>query len=86
MAYNFNLTEYKNLVEELGSRDWRLRNELRIQLHDKKNEILSLQRSFTVGNISQVNYRIKSFILSQEKDLLAKLYKKEQVRLDKVES
>lgn len=82
MTYNFNLTEYKNLVEELG-KDWRLRNELRFQVQDKKKEILNLQKRFSIGDISQVNFRIKSFILNQEKDLLVKLFEKEDSRVNK---
>ncbi len=83
--YDFSQTEYKNLIEELGS-DWRLRNELRIQLQDKTKEILSLQKRFTIGEVSRVNYKIKSFIFNQEKSLLIKLFEKEDSRVSKLKS
>lgn len=72
--------EYKNLIWELGS-SWQFRNELRFQLQDKVKEIVNLQKRYTAGEISQINYKIKSFILNKEKDLLAKLFKKEDSRV-----
>lgn len=72
--------EYKNLIYELSS-SWQFRNELRIQLQDKIKEILSLQKRYTVNEISQKNYLIKSFILNQEKNLLTKLFEKEDARV-----
>ena len=72
--------EYKNLIWELGG-SWKFRNELRMKLQDKVKEIINLQKRYVAGEINQINYKIESFILNKEKDLLAKLFKKEDARV-----
>lgn len=72
--------EYKNLIWEVGS-SWKFRNELRYQVQNKKKEIIVLQNKYTTGEINQVDYKIKSFILNQEKNLLTKLFEKEDIRV-----
>ena len=74
-------TEYNNLMIGVG-KTWRLRNTLRFQLHDKVKEILMLQNDFYVNHSAdQVSFQIKLYILNQEKNLLEKLYKKEDKRV-----
>ena len=74
--------ELRNLIKE-PKLEYRLFYELRIKIQNKKKEIIELQSKFATDKVDQITYKIKSYILEQEKCLLIDLANKELQRLNR---
>lgn len=74
--------ELRNLIKE-PKLEYRLFYELRIKIQNKKKEIIELQSKFATDKVDQITYKIKAYILEQEKCLLIDLANKELQRLNR---